>query len=56
MLRSAQSNKRDASGREDRWYVARIHQGAKQVPKENLRAQAFGVFCPMVTPDRKGAR
>lgn len=53
MTRSSQSNRRDASGREDRWYVARVHPGAERIAEENLVAQGFGVFCPVVTPDRK---
>ena len=43
---------RNPHGREDRWYVARVHPGQERIAEENLTAQAFGVFCPMATPDK----
>jgi transcriptional antiterminator RfaH len=52
MARSPVSPDRNASGREDRWYVARTHQHGERLALENLQAQAFGVFLPMTTPDR----
>ncbi len=44
---------RDASGREDRWYVARVHPGQERVAVENLERQAFGAFVPSYLPEGK---
>lgn len=52
MAKRPLSSRRDASGREDRWYVARVHQRAELMAKEQLENQAFEVYVPMETPDR----
>ena len=46
-------HKRDASGREDRWYVVRVHPGQERVAATHLEQQAYGAFVPTYTPDGK---
>jgi len=46
-------HKRDASGRVDRWYVARVHPGMENIASKHLEEQAYGAFVPSHIPDGK---